>query len=53
MKKVKLIFLIIGWLFVIFAVAWYLLDNVYCSRIQRRCTMYDLSAIDNEQDIEF
>jgi hypothetical protein len=53
MKKIKLIFLVIGWLFVIFAFAWYLLDNVYCSRIQRRCTMYDLSTIDNVQDIEF
>ena len=54
MKKKKLIIsitiisLLIVWWFVQFI--W---ENFYCTNIQRRCTMYDLSEFENEEDIEF
>ena len=53
MTKRKWIILIIVWVLLLilaYAIYW---DQTRCYKIQRRCTMYDLSTIENEEDISF
>ena len=52
MHKKKYIILIPLWILLLI-ISRYFWDNLYCTNIQRRCTMYDLSEFDNEEDIDF
>lgn len=52
MRKKQIILIIISILILLWLWIRYY-DDTRCKSIQRRCTMYDLTTIENEEDLEF
>jgi hypothetical protein len=52
MKKKQTILIMAILLFVLLLAGFVYWDQTRCYKIQRRCTMYDLSEIENVEDID-